>query len=230
MTSEAEKGGAEERRRAALKRAIKQFDVSPAELARKAGLKSANLLYNYLTGRSKSLSVDTVERLAKALPGENIAALLGATKYQDYRGTKPVTVAYRGRHDAFVESAFMPPERQYQIAVRGVGREGLFGVELADDSLAPALPAGSVAILQHMKNFSAEIEPGMRVCVRRVDEVFGREEIAMWTVEKGQLANGLGGVIPLKGGYRGPFKHGALVIEIIGVMISAIVNEAWLKR
>ena len=68
-----EQFGSELRRR--LGYILRIRGTSPAELARDAGLPSANLLYNFFSGRSKSLHLFTTRQICKAL-GVSMGELL----------------------------------------------------------------------------------------------------------------------------------------------------------
>jgi hypothetical protein len=69
-----------ERRAAARRKAFKLFmqerDLSPAILAKKAGLPNANGLYNFINGHSASIAQSTIEKLARAT-GTSSAEMFG---------------------------------------------------------------------------------------------------------------------------------------------------------
>ncbi len=65
-----------EQRRFALQKALDDHGLTPAALARKAGLSTPNLFYNLLSGRSISLSHETYERIRPYLPGSDLRILL----------------------------------------------------------------------------------------------------------------------------------------------------------
>ena len=67
---------AAEARRAALRRLLRENNFTPAQLARQAGLRRANLLYNFLNGRSASLSVITLAQIGAALPWVDLTGLI----------------------------------------------------------------------------------------------------------------------------------------------------------
>ena len=70
-----------ERRRRSLRRFLAEQSLQPAEIARRAGLPSANTLYNFLNGRSSQLSQSTYEKLAEVVPGTSVDRLTGAGRY-----------------------------------------------------------------------------------------------------------------------------------------------------
>lgn len=70
-----------ERRRRSLRRFLAEQSLVPAEIARRAGLPSANTLYNFLNGRSSQLSQSTYEKLAEVVPGTTVDRLTGAGRF-----------------------------------------------------------------------------------------------------------------------------------------------------
>ena len=70
-----------ERRRRSLRRFMAEQSLMPAEMARRAGLPSANTLYNFLNGRSSQLSQSTYEKLAEVVPGTTVDRLTGAGRF-----------------------------------------------------------------------------------------------------------------------------------------------------
>ena len=65
-----------EERRAAIRRALKERGLSRQKACELAGLKNANALGNFLTGRTRSLNLDTLEPLARVL-NMTISELVG---------------------------------------------------------------------------------------------------------------------------------------------------------
>lgn len=222
---------AQDRRRFALKRFLKQYDMTPADLARKAGLKSANLIYNFLSGRSNSLSVETLEQISRVVPGQNIASLIGAAKFDTPRGAVNVPVVYRLRHGTFLDSAYIRPEQQYSVSVRDQSVDGVFGAEQADESMRGIYEAGSVLICCPMKSLKVDLAAGMRVVARRQDELVGREEVAVWEIAKNKdylLQTRDGQAIGFRWPYRGPFSADSLTVEVLGVVMMALSQERWI--
>ena len=67
---------AAEARRAALRQILRENNIPPAQLARQAGLRRANAIYNFLNGGSASLSVITIAQIGAALPGVDLTGLI----------------------------------------------------------------------------------------------------------------------------------------------------------
>jgi transcriptional regulator with XRE-family HTH domain len=63
--------------RSSLRTLADSNGLTLAGLARRLGLKNANLLYNLLNGHSSSLSQETLARLCAAFPGTTLEALIG---------------------------------------------------------------------------------------------------------------------------------------------------------
>lgn len=68
---------AADRRRAALRRLLAEHSITPAELARRAGLPNPNAIYNFLNCRSLALSVTTLEKIMTVMPASGIGSLIG---------------------------------------------------------------------------------------------------------------------------------------------------------
>ena len=66
-----------ERRRAGLRRLLERKNITATDLARTIGLPTPNALYNFLNGRTASLSLETVERILSAHPDVSFHDLVG---------------------------------------------------------------------------------------------------------------------------------------------------------
>lgn len=75
--TESRSGARGEMRRRALQKAMAERGLKPADVARMAGLPSANAIYNFLNRRSNSLAAETLERIAKAMPETSVEELTG---------------------------------------------------------------------------------------------------------------------------------------------------------
>ena len=64
-------------RRDALRAVLTRLDLTPSELARRAGLSNANSFFNFFNGRSASLSQATQDKILAALPGVTQEELTG---------------------------------------------------------------------------------------------------------------------------------------------------------
>ena len=62
-------------RRVALRQFMDRNGLTRAELARRAGLSNGNAITNFLNGRTESLAVRTLEKIARAYPGTTLEEL-----------------------------------------------------------------------------------------------------------------------------------------------------------
>ncbi len=62
-------------RRVALRQFMDRHCLRRAELARRAGLSNGNAITNFLNGRTESLAVRTLEKIARAFPGTTLEEL-----------------------------------------------------------------------------------------------------------------------------------------------------------
>lgn len=69
-----------------------RHDLKAAEWARQAGLSTPNSLYNFVSGRSKTLSQETLEKLASAVPGATVTEIIGESPAT---GVRAATVQVR---------------------------------------------------------------------------------------------------------------------------------------
>lgn len=174
--------GAPERaqaRREALKAVLRRADITAAELARRAGLPNANLLYNFLSKRSHSLSQITIDRLLAALPDVTQAELTGhsppdpAYKPGDLwavaKGGWPVLTA-EAQAGVWGRSAKLPPRMwrlvplpsdlpppgpsAFAVRLLGAGADGLY-------------PVGTIAICLPLEQALPLVRSGCRVLVHR---------------------------------------------------------------
>ena len=76
-------GAATEARRKALRTALKEHGLRSSELARLAELPTANCLYNYLNGYSRSLKTATWALLLPHLPKSDPRVLMGLIDYAE---------------------------------------------------------------------------------------------------------------------------------------------------
>lgn len=65
------------RRRAALRAFMTRHELTPAVLAKRAGLPTANTLYNFLGGHTRTLNQATLEKLSRAVAGASVQDLIG---------------------------------------------------------------------------------------------------------------------------------------------------------
>lgn len=162
-----------ERRRQAFRAFMKTHNIHDlAAWARAAGLPNANSLYNFLKGRSRSLSQPTLEALAHAIPGarpgdlfkESVTSLNGSLHTGYIRGEiqaglwkdreewpqgdwKPITLPANKLHRS---------KRSYFLIVRGNSMNLLF-------------PEGTIIECVNLPDYDGALKTGDKVVVVRRD-------------------------------------------------------------
>ncbi len=179
-------------RRVAFKTVMNRAAVTPTELARLAGLSNPNSIYNFLNGRSSSLSQATMESILAALPGVTQEVLTGnlprgepafqpGNLWAASRDGWPVLTA-EAEAGVWRRSARLAPARwalvpmpsdlpppgpaAFAVRLKGTGADGLY-------------PQGTTAVCLPLTQMLPAIRSGCRVLVRR--ERAGRHEL---TVQK----------------------------------------------
>lgn len=95
-----------ERRRKALREVMKRYGINAHAWAISAGLRNANAIYNFLRGRSRSLSQESLEALAKAAQLE-VAELTGEKPANITPEERALLEKYRrlsDKHKTFVQT------------------------------------------------------------------------------------------------------------------------------
>jgi len=146
--------GSVQRRREALRKVMEQHELTPKEWATAAGLPRANALYAFLKAkgtpgapRPNSLHVETLEKLAAAIPGVTVSELLGE-KLPDrpsLMGVVPLRHLVSGKWEEALE---LPQEEQITIGVpeAQAALKDAFGVRVASPEMDRVIAAGSVVI------------------------------------------------------------------------------------
>jgi hypothetical protein len=132
-------------RREALKDFMVQNKLTPSALARRIGAPNPNLFYNFLNGRSVSLSQQTLELIHEAFPGSHLGDRL------DGRRTRQATCTLVAEARAGVgQSSFMlPADRRTELVLPpGIphGGEGIFAVRVEAPGAEGLYPTGSILI------------------------------------------------------------------------------------
>ncbi len=176
-------------RRDAFKAVLERLDLSPTELARRAGLTNANAFFNFLNGRSGSLSQETVDKILAVLPGvspEELTAQLPPDAA--YRSASPWAapgtgwpiLIYEAEAGVWRQSAKLPPTRwasvpmptdlpspgpaAFAVRIKGAGAERLYSW-------------GTVAICLPLPELLPLVHSGCRILVHR--ERVGRHELTL---------------------------------------------------
>ncbi len=165
--------------------------MSPSEAARAAGFSSPNRLYNLLNGHSKSLTRDTLEALARVLPGTTPAMLAGEAKFVETPLTpiRTILVRMEARAGLMRLEADLPLKMQFEAAapmLPGQGPTGAFGVIVRTPGAELLYPADTVLICVPMDRFDKELASHNKVIVERV--IDGKVEITVRELIVGEKA------------------------------------------
>lgn len=204
------------KRRALVESTMTAKNISAAEWARRAGVASGTL-YNFLKGRSTSLSARTIELLARAVQVPSSSLMLDAER--------PRTLAVEGilirgevQAGSWLESAEWPASDWREVGVPGVPapyKEVSFGMIVSGPSMNEVYPDGSIVVCVPLMDFHREPRLGDRVIVQR--ERAGLYEI---TVKELALVDGRPALIPRS---NNPAHQKAIPIDEGEVEIRAIV-------
>lgn len=166
-----------EARRRALRRVLQSHGLSPADAARRAGLPTANALYNFLNRRTRSLSQQTYEAIAQALPDTTVSDLTSVTPpaHKGFRGVALRTVATAGLwRDRFE----LPLREQVEIPLPATEAQRLgnaFAVRVAGPGAEQRWPNGAVLLCMPPEAAEIPLAAGRWVVVERVAD--GKVEV-----------------------------------------------------
>ena len=158
---------AADKRRRALLRFMAERGLTPAEWARRAHI-SSSALYNFLNSYSDSLSIQTLDALARAA-GVSTARLVGEDKASESVSFPHVTVIGYVEAGHYVENPEWAPDMRFDVAVPmdGDGTPRAFGLRIKGSSMNRLYPEGTIVICVPVWDFEGEISSGDRVVCRR---------------------------------------------------------------
>ena len=99
-------------RRVALRQFMDRHCLRRAELARRAGLSNGNAITNFLNGRTESLAVRTLEKIARAFPGTTLEELTG--------GIGPAPLAVKRLSAGMADGMRLPAGATLKIDLRSL--------------------------------------------------------------------------------------------------------------
>ena len=208
-----------ELRRKALRQVMAERGLSPADVARMIGLPTANAIYNFLNKRSKALSSDTYEKMAKFIPDTSMAQLTGlASRAPDQKGAILRTVAqaglWRDRFDLpHVEQCEVPlPITQAQALAGGYAAKVLPpGAEMRWPHGALLLVAGSWVVVECVH------EGRVEVTVRQIEVDNGKGWLWLRTSNARFI-----GAVPVSWPCDGrPWRHDGDRYQVMGLVMGA---------
>lgn len=153
--------------RRALHRFMSSRDLEVADWTRRAGVSSGSL-YNLFKGRSDSVNVTTLNKLALA-EGVAVSQLTG--DYEPVRTAPITTVRMRGKVSAglWQDALEMLPDEQeiLPVPVPTPYKDTAFGLLVDGPSMNLVYPAGTVLICVSIYDYGKELRPGNKVVVYR---------------------------------------------------------------
>lgn len=174
-----------ERRRKALRDALEAARLTPTEAARAAGLTSANMIFNFLQGRSKGLSQTTLERLAAVIPGSSLASLTGL---EDTDAISPPVRPLQVRAAAaasLMQSAFDLPARLQRQVYMPVTEDqqtaGVFGVVVREPGTEKLFPVDTILVCMPLHAYEDPVVNCEKVILQRI--AGGKVEVTVRELE-----------------------------------------------
>ena len=173
-------------RRRALQRVLDRLGLSPTEAARAAGLPSANAIFNFLHGRSMTLSALTYERLVKAIPGTSLAELQGI---EEHEGELPGAIALIELRTSacagLLRPSFdLPRARRGYVSVPAkeiTQASGAFAVRVDEPGAERLFPAGTILVCVPAAAFEGEMHTGQKILLQRIFD--GKVEVTIRELE-----------------------------------------------
>jgi len=163
-------------RREAFLAFMSENKLNPRQWSRMAGLTQPNSIYNFLNGGSRSLSIETAQRLADVIPNTSVGDLFGE---KDLRGiTQQVKyVPLRGVAAGGVwrRKYLIPSSDQIDVQVLN-GLDADEALTMVGDSADKVYPSGSILL---MKRFQSDLplKDGTMVIVQRFRKVGSVQEL-----------------------------------------------------
>jgi hypothetical protein len=159
-------------RRNTLRRFLREHQITVAELARRAGLRNANMVHNHLNGGSASLSLATIEKILRAFPGASLADLTGIkVAGADRPSTAPTPFVVSLIAETGIvpngRAAAMEPALQLPIPPGTVPPgPGLFAIKVASPGAEHLFALGSLLICQRLIDSVEDLPDGTLVVLR----------------------------------------------------------------
>ena len=173
------------RRRVGLQRLLDHHRITPTDLARDLGLTTPNAIYNFLAGRSASLSLDTIERILDLYPDISFTALIGKP---DPSGKRARAMQGLGDYLAVtLEARTGHWQRRAEPRGKRVGFDlpgdfagpgpGGFALRVREPGAELLYPAGSILVCRELPGDTSAVPDGSRVVLRVIQD--GRTEITI---------------------------------------------------
>jgi hypothetical protein len=158
------------RRRRALLNALSEANLTPAEAARSAGLSTPNAIYNFVNERTKSLSLDTLKRLAAVIPGATVASLQGDER-PAVSTQRTVAVRAEARAGVMRDAFDLPTSEQFEVPVPidpATRAAGAFGVMVRRPGAENLYPDRTILVVMPVVAYEGTLSSGRRVVLQRI--------------------------------------------------------------
>jgi hypothetical protein len=165
-----------DRRRAGLRALMQAKSINPTTLAQMSGLTSPNALFNFLHGRTQSLSLDLIEPILRAFPDVSFRELTGlkpgsSGNRHDAGGapTPPVFVSVETSGGVWQPKFELPADQWTALAVPdhvAANTAGLFGVRVRTPGADMLYPDGTVLICRRLGRGHPAPQAGCRYVVQ----------------------------------------------------------------
>ena len=168
------------RRRKAVLAFMSRHNLSAAEWAKRAGLPTANTLYNFLGGHTRTLNQATLEKLSRAVAGASIQDIIGQDASAGSTAHVPllpvrVTAAlgvWRPTYEA-------PSVTKIELAIPpNVPADE--AVQILDNHCDKIYPAGSCVCVQSLASLQRRLRHGDMVLVDAINEARQHEVTVRW--------------------------------------------------
>ena len=166
---------AAERRRQALRRFLARHDLTPTDLAHRAGMNTPNAIYNFLKGRSDSLSQRTIERILATFPGTPVTDVTGWPAGQGGEGDPPdddrlVRLLCEAQAGTWRAKWHLPEAARIGILIPDgfpINGTDLFGVRMRSPGAELLYPDGSLLICRALDTPIDALPDDSHMIVRR---------------------------------------------------------------
>jgi hypothetical protein len=163
---------AAERRRQALRTLLARHGLTPRDLARAAGMPTGNSLYNFLKGRTESLSQQTLERIVAAVPGTTMAELSGLAPAGRHGAASGhlVAITMVAQAGAWRTSTRLPAGDWSAMTFPtgpGIPAPDLFAVRVRTPGAELIYPDGTALVCRPIGGSLDGLPDGARIVIRR---------------------------------------------------------------
>lgn len=172
------------KRRATFQKFLDDRGITPTKVAREAGFPTANIFFNFLHGRTKSLSLTTLEKVASAY-GITISMFTGEAGSSSVR---TITVRAEAQAGRFRPAFDLPLPEQSEVPVpldADAIASGAFGVTVRGPGTEGLFPAETILTCVPLPCFEQPLASGHKLIVQRTNE--SGVEV---TVRELQISNG----------------------------------------